>query len=33
MMHAFKTTQLLKSNIDTVWDFMSSPENHALIFS
>ncbi len=33
MMHAFKTTQLLKSDMDTVWDFMISSENHALIFS
>lgn len=31
MIYTLKTTQLLKSNIDTVWDFMSSPENLALI--
>ena len=28
-----RTTQLLKSNIDTVWNFISSPENLALINS
>ena len=31
MVHTLKTTQLLKSDIDTVWDFMSSPKNLALI--
>ncbi len=31
MIHTIKTTQLLKSDIDTVWNFMSSPENLALI--
>lgn len=31
MAHTLRTIQLLKSNIDTVWDFMSSPENLALI--
>ncbi len=31
MIHTLKTTQLLKSDIDTVWDFMSSPKNLALI--
>ncbi|MBC7694887.1 MAG: SRPBCC family protein [Burkholderiales bacterium] len=31
MLFTLKTTQLLKSDIDTVWNFMSSPENLALI--
>ena len=31
MAYTLRTTQLLKSDIDTVWDFMSSPENLALI--
>ena len=31
MLHTLKTTQVLKTDIDTVWDFMSSPENLALI--
>ncbi len=31
MAHTLRTTQLLKSDIDTVWDFISSPENLALI--
>ena len=33
MEHNLRTTQLLKSNIDTVWNFISSPENLALINS
>ena len=31
MAHTLRTTQLLKTDIDTVWDFMSSPENLAKI--
>ena len=31
MPHTLKTTQLLKSDINTVWDFMSSPDNLAQI--
>ena len=31
MIFTLKTTQLLKSDTDTVWNFMSSPENLALI--
>ena len=31
MIHTLKTTQLLKSDINKLWDFMSSPENLALI--
>ena len=31
MLHTYKTTQLLKSDIDTVWDFMRSPKNLAKI--
>ncbi len=31
MIYTLKTSQLLKSDIETVWDFMSSPENLALI--
>ena len=31
MLHTLKTSQLLKSDIETVWNFMSSPGNLALI--
>lgn len=31
MLHTLKTSQLIKSDIETVWNFMSSPENLALI--
>ncbi|MES2679446.1 MAG: SRPBCC family protein [Bacteroidota bacterium] len=31
MLHTLKVTQLLKSDIQTVWDFMSSPANLELI--
>ena len=31
MLHTLETKQLLKSDIKTVWDFMSSPSNLALI--
>ena len=31
MIYTLKTSQLLKSNIDAVWNFMSSPQNLALI--
>ena len=31
MLHTLKTTQFLKSDIGTVWDFMSSPANLAVI--
>jgi ligand-binding SRPBCC domain-containing protein len=31
MLYTLKTSQLLNSNLETVWDFMSSPENLALI--
>ncbi len=31
MLHTLKTNQVLKSDIKTVWDFMSSPKNLALI--
>jgi ligand-binding SRPBCC domain-containing protein len=31
MIYTLKTTQLLKSDIQTVWNFMSSPQNLALI--
>lgn len=27
MLHSLKTKQLVKSDIDTVWDFISSPKN------
>lgn len=31
MLHTLKTTQFLKSDMDTVWQFMSSPHNLARI--
>lgn len=31
MLHLIQTSQLIKSDINTVWDFMSSPKNLALI--
>ena len=31
MLHTLQTKQLLKSDMKTVWDFMSSPSNLALI--
>lgn len=31
MLHTIQTTQLIKSDIKTVWDFMSSPKNLAVI--
>lgn len=31
MLHSFQTSQLIKSDINTVWDFMSSPKNLATI--
>jgi ligand-binding SRPBCC domain-containing protein len=31
MLHVIKTSQLIKSDINTVWDFISSPSNLALI--
>lgn len=31
MLHVIKTKQLIKSDIDTVWDFISSPANLAVI--
>ena len=31
MLHTLKTTQILKSDMDTVWEFMSSPKNLARI--
>jgi len=31
MLHVIKTRQLIKSDIDTVWDFISSPANLAVI--
>jgi ligand-binding SRPBCC domain-containing protein len=31
MLHTLKTTQILKSDMDTVWKFMSSPKNLARI--
>ncbi len=31
MLHTLKTTQFLKSDLTTVWDFMSSPNNLARI--
>lgn len=31
MLHTLKTKQFLKSDMETVWDFMSSPNNLALI--
>jgi ligand-binding SRPBCC domain-containing protein len=31
MLHVIKRNQFIKSDIDTVWDFISSPENLALI--
>ena len=31
MLHSIQTTQLIKSDIKTVWDFMSSPKNLAVI--
>ncbi|PBQ31000.1 hypothetical protein CNR22_04185 [Sphingobacteriaceae bacterium] len=31
MLNTLRTSQLLKSDIDTVWNFMSSPANLALI--
>jgi len=31
MLHQIKTTQLIKSDIDSVWEFMSSPKNLAKI--
>ncbi len=27
MLHSIRTTQLIKADLDTVWDFMSSPRN------
>ena len=31
MLHTIKTSQFLKSDIKTVWEFMSSPKNLAVI--
>jgi ligand-binding SRPBCC domain-containing protein len=31
MLHVIKTRQFIKSDIDTVWDFISSPSNLAII--
>ena len=31
MLHSIQTTQLIKSDIKTVWDFMSSPKNLTVI--
>jgi ligand-binding SRPBCC domain-containing protein len=31
MLHSFKTRQFIKSDLSTVWNFMSSPSNLALI--
>ena len=31
MLHSFQTSQLIKSDLNTVWDFMSSPKNLATI--
>ena len=31
MLHTLHTKQFLKSDLNTVWDFMSSPENLARI--
>ncbi len=31
MLHTLKTSQLLKSDLETVWNFMSSPSNLAVI--
>lgn len=31
MLHTIQTSQLIKSDINTVWDFMSSPKNLAVI--
>lgn len=31
MLHILKTTQFLKGDVNKVWDFMSSPQNLALI--
>ena len=31
MLHTFQTSQLIKSDLNTVWDFMSSPKNLATI--
>ena len=31
MLHTFQTTQFIKSDINTVWEFMSSPKNLATI--
>jgi ligand-binding SRPBCC domain-containing protein len=31
MLHTFKTKQFIKSDINTVWSFISSPENLAII--
>lgn len=31
MLHQIKTTQLLKTNLDTAWEFISNPQNLALI--
>ena len=31
MLHVIKRNQFIKSDIDTVWDFISSPANLALI--
>lgn len=31
MLHKIESTQFIKSDIDTVWEFMSSPKNLAII--
>jgi ligand-binding SRPBCC domain-containing protein len=31
MLHTIRTTQLINADLDTVWDFMSSPKNLATI--
>ena len=31
MLHKLESTQFIKSDIDTVWDFISSPQNLAVI--
>jgi ligand-binding SRPBCC domain-containing protein len=31
MLHSIQTSQLIKSDLNTVWDFMSSPKNLATI--
>ncbi len=31
MLHSLQTSQLIKSDLNTVWDFMSSPKNLATI--